>query len=41
MSTILTQQTFQRFLNNIVFRLRRREVEQRQINVETICVHQR
>ena len=36
MSTTLTQQTFQRFLNNIIFRLRRREVEQRQINVETM-----
>ena len=36
MSTTLTQQTFQRFLNNIIFRLRRREVEQRQINIETM-----
>ena len=36
MSTTLTQQTFQRFLNNIIFRLRRREVEQRQVNVETM-----
>ena len=36
MSTTLTKQTFQRFLNNIIFRLRRREVEQRQINVETM-----